>query len=199
LATTQAVAGAESQVWLRQRVGGSWTAWRWQSGGLPADKFVTFTMNLGAIGAGLNWTSAGDVPFYTSVPLIVEVRFNVNDVSLHHASATAFIYIGMVQGGPSCTLSFSSQKGNDSDHTTFRMTIPAGTFRFRMWITAPAGVSFVYREPEVSIAIQPVAIANADDMTRMSDGQWVAIPEAPPLHHGQWPPEPPPVDTPGGP
>jgi hypothetical protein len=201
LATTQAVAGAESQVWLRQRVGGSWTAWRWQSGGLPAHKYATFSLNLGPIGTGVNWTRGVDVPYYTPVPLHLNVRFHVSDVSLHHPTHISMIYVGLIQGGPSHTLGFSTQKGYDFGHTSFRWTIAAGTYRFRMWISAGTvgGLSFVAREPEVAISIEPVAIASPDDMSLLTD-DWVPPPDAPPLYHqGQWPPEPPPVDTPGGP
>jgi hypothetical protein len=203
MATTQAVAGAESQVWLRQRVGGSWTAWRWQSGGLPAHKYVALQLNLGPIAAGTNWTSTGNIPYYTPVPLHVNVSFHMSDVSLHHPTAVAFIYAGLIQGGPANTLGFSTQKGYDFGHTSFGWVIPAGTYRFRMWITSPAagGVSFVGRNPEVAIGIDPVAIANADDLLLLDEG-WVPPPDAPPLYHsGQWPPPAPapPADLPGGP
>jgi hypothetical protein len=200
LATTQAVAGAESQVWLRQRVGGSWTAWRWQSGGLPEYKWATFDLNLGAIGAGVNWPSIGNIAYYTPVPLVVHVRLHVSEVSLYHPTMVSMVYMGMVGDGPAGMLSFSTQKGYDAGHAMFRHAIPAGTSRIRMWINAPSGMSFVGRSPQVAIGIEPVAIATADDLTLLGDGQWRGIPDPPPQYHqGQWPPEPPPIDTPGGP
>jgi hypothetical protein len=204
LATTQAAGAADPQVWMRQRVGGSWTAWRWQSGGLPAYKSATFELNLGPIGAGVNWPSVGNIAYYTPVPVRLNVRLHVAHVSLHHATMIGVVHVGIIGGAAAGTLSFSTQKGFDAGHTVARHTIPAGTSRISMWINAPSGMSFVGRPPEVSIGIEPVGIAHPDEMALLSEDPWVPPPDAPPLYHqGQWPPEPPapapPVDAPGGP
>jgi hypothetical protein len=198
LATTQSVPGADAQVWLRQRVAGSWTSWRWQSGGLPRYAYTEFSLS-GAIPNGLSWPASGQLVYWTPVPVVCEIRLHAINVSLSHPTAVAMVMMGVDYGGPS-TLSFSTQKGYDSGHTTFRRTIPAGTTRFRVWLSAPQGVSFVGRDPEVAFGVQPIRLADPEELAEMS-GVDVPPPDAPEPHHGQWPPQPPapapPPDQPG--
>jgi hypothetical protein len=201
LATTQAVAGSESQVWLRQRVGGSWTAWRWQSGGLPRYTYVEFGLS-GTIPTGMSWPSAGQLVFTTPVPVVCEIRLHAIDVSLSHPTAIAMVSMGVDYGGPSSTLTFSTQKGYDTGHTVFRRTVPAGTTRFRLWVSAPPGVSYVGRDPQVAYGVDPVRVADLEDVAEMLRDV-VPLWEPPEPHHGQWPPQPPapapPVDVMGVP
>jgi hypothetical protein len=196
MATTQAVAGAESQVWLRQRVGGSWTAWRWQSGGLPEPVSVDFTLPIGTAMGGHKWHPSATARIWSPVPIRARITFHVAYASVaSNAQGNHTIYVGAHWGFPDAFLSFMANKPHDAGHTTFSMTFAAGTTSLTVWTNGTGGSSFTGSEPQGALRILPIAVLS--DVAGQLETEHVPLPDSPEIvpHNGIPPLDP----TLGGP
>jgi hypothetical protein len=162
-ATTQAIAGAESQVWLRQRVGGSWSPWRWQSGGLPAGVGgQEWSLPTDRVVTGTPWIPGMTVTLSTPVPLECVCFFRVGDATVEFAGVNHTILIGVDDGDVSSILSFNSAKPFDYQHTVFRQRIPAGTYTWRLWWGSGGG-RFTGNTPIARLSVRPLKILDVEE------------------------------------
>jgi hypothetical protein len=198
LATTQAVAGADSQVWLRQRVGGSWTAWRWQSGGLPDAVSVDFDLPTGVAMSGVKFHSQFTARLSSPVPVWARIELHIKDVTVavtptvvHH------VRVGVAWGLTEAQVTFNAGQTYASGHTSFVAPLGAGTSSLTLWTSASGGATFTTSaQPQGVIKVAPIAI-QVGDLRTLND-IFVPIPDPPePTPIGGVPPiEPPPEPAP---
>jgi hypothetical protein len=197
MATTQAVAGADSQVWLRQRVGGSWTAWRWQSGGLPDAAQTNFTFPVGTSMAGTRWHPHTTVRFWSPVPVMARVELHMMDVTIAaNPQGYHTVYVGAQWVGAETRLAFHAMHPYASGHLEFSVYLNAGTTTVAVWTSGTGGSSFTANEPNGMLKVRPIAIA--DGISRFEEDLPVALPDPPePTPIGGVPPvEPAPAPAP---